>query len=125
MLNRRLPLHGLLAVLLALMVQLGTGARVPRADPLAIASDVSDICHATDGSGGPPSAPAPAHPADCAVCPLCVALHTPAMALIVPVSSVPAPQIVTVLRGELPPPSTAPPANRHPPSQPRAPPLTS
>ncbi len=124
MLNRRLPLHGLLAALLALMLQLGIGARVPRADPIAIASGAHAICH-TENSGGPPSAPAPMHPLDCPVCPLCVALHTPAAMQASPQPGVPAPQIVVVLRGELPPPSTAPPATRHPPSQPRAPPTTS
>jgi hypothetical protein len=123
MLNRRLPLHGLLAVLLALMAQIGIGASVPRTDPLAIAAGVSDICHAADGSDETPGAPAPVHPLDCLVCPLCIALHTPAVALISPMSSLPAPQVVTVLRGELPPPSTAPPATRRPPSQPRAPPI--
>jgi hypothetical protein len=125
MLNRRLPLHGLLAVLLALMAQLGIGASVPRTAPIAIVAGAAAICHASDRSSEVPDAPAPAHPPECLVCPLCVALHTSAAALIAPVASMAAPQVAAVPRAELPPPSTAPPATRHPPSQPRAPPITS
>jgi hypothetical protein len=103
MVNRRVSLHGLLAVLLALMVQLGVGASVPRPDPVALLNGT--ICHADDDAGGAPASPAP-HTADCLVCPLCVAVHAPSVALVA------ASQV-------------SPPAPRRPPSQPRAPPLFS
>ena len=114
-------MSGLFAVLLALMAQLGAGATVPRIDPV---SGVVALCHSDDGAGGAPSH-APGHPADCPVCPLCIALHAPSVSL-VSVASVPMPRsVAVVLRTELPPPSTAPPAAFRPPSQPRAPPIYS
>ncbi|MGD0103871.1 MAG: hypothetical protein ABSC06_07515 [Rhodopila sp.] len=119
--NRRFPLHGLFAVLLALMAQLGAGASVPRFDPIATAGL---LCHTEDGTGGVPLK-APSHSGDCLVCPLCVALHASSAAL-VPVTSTTMPQDVgVVLKSELPPPSTAPPAPHRRPSQPRAPPILS
>jgi hypothetical protein len=111
-------------VLLALMVQLGTGATVPRLDPLAQIIGGEILCHAPDGAGDTP-APAPMRPFDCLVCPLCVAMHAPS---IIPISdaAIPMPSAaVAVLRCELPPPSTAPPSSRRPSSQPRAPPAIS
>ena len=57
MLNRRVPVHGLLAVLLALMAQLGIGATVPRLDPLARIVSAEILCHAPDGAGDTPPAP--------------------------------------------------------------------
>lgn len=119
MLNRRFHLSGLFAVLLALMAQLGAGAIVPRIDPIA---GVGMLCH-TDDSGAPSKAPG--HPADCPVCPLCVALHAPAVTLVSAVAAPMPPVTVVVLKAELPPPSTAPPAAYRPPSQPRAPPIFS
>jgi hypothetical protein len=120
MLNRRFPLHGLFAVLLALMAQLGAGASVPRIDPISGAA----LCHAADDAGGAPS-PAPSHESDCPGCPLCIALHAPSV-ILASVSARPLPQVtVVVLRTELPPPSTAPPSPHRPPSQPRAPPIFS
>jgi hypothetical protein len=119
--NRRFHLVGLFAVLLALMAQLGAGASVPRIDPI---SGVAALCHMDDETGGAPSQ-APSHPADCPVCPLCIALHAPSV-ILASASTVPMPPDGwVVLRTELPPPSTAPPALHRPPSQPRAPPLFS
>jgi hypothetical protein len=121
MLNRRFHLHGLFAVLLALMAQLGAGASVPRIDPVA---GIGVLCHAEDDAGGTPSK-APGHPADCPICPLCVGLHVaPMMLASVGMTVVPAVAGV-VLKTELPPPSIAPPAPHRPPSQPRAPPIFS
>jgi hypothetical protein len=124
MLNRRVPVHGLLAVLLALMAQLGIGASVPRLDPLARIISAETLCHAPDGAGDTP-APAPMHPLDCLVCPLCVAIHVPPIILICDVGGHMPSAAVVVLRSELPPPSTAPPSSDRLPSQPRAPPTIS
>jgi hypothetical protein len=119
MLNRRFPLPGLFAVLLALMANLGVGASVPRVDPIA---GLGVLCHPED-SGSPSKTPY--HPADCPLCPLCVALHAPPATLVAAVTAPPPPGIAVVIRSELPPPSTAPPAPHRPPSQPRAPPTVS
>lgn len=124
MFNPRVPVHGLLAVLLALMAQLGISATVPRLDPLAQIIGAEILCHASDGAGDTP-APAPLHPLDCLVCPLCVAIHAPS---IIPISdaAIPIPSAAIVVpRSELPPPSTAPPSGHQAPSQPRAPPSIS
>jgi hypothetical protein len=118
MLSRRFHLHGLFAVLLALMAQLGAGASVPRLDPL---STTAAICH-TD-AGAP--ANVPAHSTDCLVCPLCVALHAPAVPLLAAIDTPIPSGLGVVLKTELPPPATAPPSPHRPPSQPRAPPIAS
>lgn len=117
----RFPLHGLVAVLLALMAQLGIGATVPKIDTIAAAAV---LCH-TDDTGHAPSH-TPGHwPADCPLCPLCGVTHT-SLATLVPVATPLAPQaIAVVFKAELPPPATAPPALHWPPSQPRAPPTLS
>jgi hypothetical protein len=122
--KRLIPGPGLLAALLALMVQLGIGASVPRPNQLAQIAGAETLCQAPDGAAEPPSR-APVHPLDCLFCPLCAALHAPPAT---PVSGTPvlAPSTAAiVIRPELPPPSTAPPAPRRPPSQPRAPPIAS
>jgi hypothetical protein len=122
--KRLIPAHGLLAALLALMVQLGIGASVPRLDQLVLIDGVETLCHVADGNAGPPNQ-SPMHPLDCLVCPLCAALHAQ------PAAPVPGAPVLTptavamVIRPELPPPSTAPPGPRRPPSQPRAPPIFS
>jgi hypothetical protein len=122
MLNRRFPLLGLFAVLLALMAQLGAGASVPQIDPV---SGAEALCHTGEDAGGAPSK-APSHPADCLVCPLCVALNAPSANLVPASIDTPRPRAVeVVLKTELPPPSTAPPSAHWPPSQPRAPPISS
>jgi hypothetical protein len=125
MLNHRLPLGGLLAVLLALMAQLGVGATVPQVDPIAINTGAHALCQTLNEAGGKPAAPAPwhgpDHPPNCQICPLCIALHASAAAL-VSAAAPPPPSGFVVLRGELSPPSTAPPALRRAPNQPRAPP---
>jgi hypothetical protein len=119
--NRRSNLFGVLAVLLALIAQLGTGASIPRVDPVAAAGV---ICHIADDSGGTPS-DGPTHPADCPVCPLCATLHVQPTALVSEALVVTPPTLLAIRRSELPPPSTAPPATPRPPSQPRAPPILS
>jgi hypothetical protein len=116
----RFRLCGLFAVLLALMAQLGAGATVPRVDPVAAAAV---LCH-TDDNGNAP-AHGPNHPSDCPICPLCAALHAQALALTSDAPLLTPPAIQAILRPELPPPSTAPPALRRSPSQPRAPPTLS
>jgi hypothetical protein len=113
-------LFGLFAVLLALMAQLGSGASIPRTDPIVTAGA---LCH-TEDDGGAPSR-APGHPADCPVCPLCATLHVQAMALVSHAQILTPPDFLAMRRSELPPPSTAPPATHRPPSQPRAPPTFS
>jgi hypothetical protein len=121
MLGRRFSLSGLFAVLLALMAQLGAGASVPRIDPV---TGIATLCHAADDAGGAPSQP-PSHTTDCLLCPLCIALHAPSV-ILVSVGATPPPSgAVVVLKTELPPPSTAPPAPHRRPSQPRAPPIFS
>jgi hypothetical protein len=115
----RSRLFGLLAVLLALMAQLGSGATVPRIDPVAAAAV---LCH-TDDSGNTP-ARGPNHPSDCPICPLCAPLYAQALALTSD-AALPTPPIQAILRPELPPPSTAPPGLHRSPSQPRAPPTLS
>jgi hypothetical protein len=117
-------LHGLFAVLLALMAQLGVGATVPRLDPIALITGVASLCHAVDDTGGTPS-PGPAHSSDCLVCPLCAALHAPAAPLPSGAPVLTPPAELAERRAELPPPSTAPPSPHRPPSQPRAPPAYS
>jgi Protein of unknown function (DUF2946) len=117
MLTSRFHLSGLLAVLLALMAQLGAGAAVPRIDLVAAAGV---LCH-TDDTGNPP-AHGPTHPSDCLVCPLCATLHAQQAVLVSEVPALTPPPVVAIDRAELPPPSTAPPALPRPPSQPRAPP---
>ena len=122
--NRRIPFHGLLAALLALMAQLGIGASVPRIDPLAQLIGAEVLCHVADDGGRTP-APGPRHPLDCLICPLCVISHMPQATLVFDALLLTPSAVVVVLRSELPPPSTAPPAQRRAPSQPRAPPTIS
>ena len=122
MVGCRCSLPGLFAVLLALMVQLGLGATVPRTDPGTLVA--GSICHVQDDASGGPSSP-PGHPADCLVCPLCISVHAPSLPLLAAAVSLPSPPVVVVARIELPPPSTAPPSAQRSPNQPRAPPTYS
>lgn len=62
--------RGLLAALLAVLIQLVAVSAVPAAAP-----DVGAICHAGTHDSRDP---APVHAPDCALCPLCVALAAPA-----------------------------------------------
>jgi hypothetical protein len=121
MLAGRFHLSGMFAVLLALMAQLGMGTSVPRID---ITTTVAALCHAEDEAGGAPSR-APAHSTDCLICPLCGTLHAQSTALVTESSTLTPPIVLAVVKSELPPPSTAPPALHRPPSQPRAPPTVS
>jgi hypothetical protein len=122
MLNRRLHLTGLFAVLLALMAQLGMGATVPRMDPLAELAGAQAICHAADVSATQPGQ-APSHPMDCLVCPLCIALHASPAALIPAGTALPPPSVISIGSAVLVPPARAPPSPHRPPGQPRAPPI--
>lgn len=116
MLNRWLKLHGMFAVLLALSVQLGMGATVPRIEP---AAGAMALCHTDDASNGVPSRSAP----DCVICPLCVVLQAQ-FAVLTEDRPVLAPRAtLTILRSEQPPPARAPPTAFRPPVQPRAPPF--
>jgi hypothetical protein len=119
--NRWPSLFGMFAVLLALVAQLGTGATIPRTDPVSAAGV---LCHSEDDTGGVPSR-APAHPADCPVCPLCATLHVQPTALLPSGAVITPPAVLAIRRAELPPPSTAPPAQHRSPGQPRAPPTVS
>jgi hypothetical protein len=120
MLNRRVPFRGLLAVLLALIAQLGTGASVPQIDPLTRIIGAESLCHASGGAGD--KSPAPIHPLDC---PICVVVHPPAVALVPDMAALRPTAVVVALRSEIPPHSTAPPSTYRTPGQPRAPPTTS
>jgi hypothetical protein len=124
MLSRCFQLQGLFAVLLALMAQLGVGATVPRLDPIALVTGAAQLCHVEDDGGGTPNH-APGHPADCLICPLCAALHASSATLVAGPPGLAPRGVAVVIRSELPPPSTAPPALHRPPSQPRAPPIGS
>jgi hypothetical protein len=121
MVKRRVSAPGLLAALLALMLQLGIGASVPRPDQLARLAGAATLCRASDGAAAPPGR-APMPPPDCLVCPLCAALHAPPATPLCEPSMVAPPAVAIVMRSELPPPATAPPGPQRPPSQPRAPP---
>src|SRR3954465_9308958 len=122
MLNPRVPVRGLVAALLALIVQLALGATVPAAQARRAIAE-APICH-TDETGG--TAPAPAHLPDCLACPFCAAVHASAT-VILPSVSGPAPgaRPSPLPRPELPPPATAAPSIAWPPNQPRAPPTYS
>jgi hypothetical protein len=120
MLTSRFRLSGLIAVLLALMAQLGVGAAVPRIDPVAVAEA---LCHAEDD--GTPPAHGPSRSPDCLMCPLCATLHAQPVALASAAWVLSAPGVLGNRRIELPPPATAPPAPHRPPCQPRAPPTQS
>jgi hypothetical protein len=124
MLNRRLPLHGLIAVLLALAVQLGVSASVPKIDPLIRIISLETICHAASDGAAHDTPASPSIP-DCVLCPLCLIAHVgPLIALpLGPILRLP--RVVQILRPELPPPSTAPPNRLARPFQPRAPPAFS
>ena len=121
MLNRRFHPSGLFAVLLALMVQLGVGASVPRIDPV---TGVAALCHAEHDGDGRPSK-APLHPADCLACPFCAALNAAAFVLVPVIDRPSPPALVVVDKTALPPPATAPPIADRAPGQPRAPPILS
>ena len=121
MLNRRFHPCGLFAVLLALMVQLGAGASVPRIDPV---TGVAVLCHAEHGGGGRPSK-APLYPGACLACPFCAALNAVALVLVPVIGGVLPRAFVVIARTALPPPATAPPISDRAPGQPRAPPILS
>lgn len=122
--NRLITVPGLLAALLALMVQLGIGASVPRPDLLAQIATADTLCHAPDGAAGTP-ARAPMHQLDCLVCPLCAVMHAQP-ATLASATPIGVPSAVAILiRLEPPSPFTAPPEPHRPANQPRAPPIGS
>ncbi|MBS0644697.1 MAG: hypothetical protein U1E70_20760 [Acetobacteraceae bacterium] len=123
MLSPRLSLHGLFAVLLALAVQIGAGATVPRTDPLARLANLTTLCDAGD-HGTSDGVPTPHDPLACLLCPACVLVHAATVVLIPEEFVLKAPQIV-LARPELPPPATAPPSSTARPFRARAPPILS
>jgi len=110
---------GLLAALLALMVQIAIGAAVPQPDPVASVVSAETLCHTDQPADGsdhkiPPLA--------CLVCPFCVVVHAQAVAL--PSAPVLRPPSAKGLRVVLPDMAVSPPpASPRPPGQPRAPPF--
>ncbi|WP_325599788.1 hypothetical protein [Rhodopila sp.] len=116
-LARRFP--GLLAALVALMVQIALGTTVPKPDPVAAVFSTETLCHpqpASDGSNHR------APPLDCLVCPFCLALHAAAAVALPDVPAVRPPGSRLVLHAPAPfVQATAPPVPRLP-GQPRAPP---
>ena len=117
MLNRRFKLHGIFGVLLALSVQIGMGANVPRIEPL---DRTVALCHMDDDGSSPPS-----HSADCLICPLCIILQIQLVVLDEGRCILKPRAALTITRPEQPPPARAPPTAFRPPVQPRAPPLFS
>src|SRR4051794_36356109 len=116
MLNPRLPMRGLVAALLALMVQLALGAIVPNAEARQALGE-APICHTDDSGGTVPSSPAPLP--DCRAGPLCAPVHASATAVLpMAADATPAPHLYPLARPELPPPATAPPSVDWPPNQP-------
>lgn len=123
MLSPRLSIHGLFAVLLALAVQLGVGATVPRTDSLARLAGMATLCDSGD-HGPTDGVPTPHDPSACLLCPACVVVHTATVVLLPATISLKVPRIV-LARPELPPPATAPPSLAARPFQSRAPPVLS
>ena len=116
--NRRVSLMGLPAVMLALLMQLGFGARVPANASLI---SVMVICRADAAVPVRPWTP-DHHDPGCPVCPLCAAAHTGQPALVPVVAGVSEPRAVRFTQVGLPWLSILPPSRVRPPTQPRAPP---
>jgi hypothetical protein len=121
--SHRCHLHGLFAALLALVVQLGLGASVPRLDPLREIADAAILCHGAADTGGTP-AKVPSHLIDCLLCSHCIAAQPQIPPVPVPPYLAP-PRVQLAWRAELPPPSRAPPSRFWVVTQPRAPPFFS
>jgi hypothetical protein len=117
--QRRTSATGLFFALLALVMQLASGATVPRMEALAALAGAATICHAHETSDEAPRSPHA--PADCLFCPLCVSLSAPALANSAS-PLLPAPPMVVVARAAVLPPSTAPPTVVVLAAQPRGPP---
>jgi hypothetical protein len=118
--RHRLPLIGLFAALMALMVHLALGAMVPRMPALAQVLSAQVLCHSDDGGTAPDQQPN--HLLDCLLCPLCIAAHASVVAVLPSPPDLPLIHVMPVRLAGLPPPSRAPPVAWHPPQQPRAPP---
>lgn len=117
--QRRISAAGLLFALLALVVQVASGATVPRVAALAAIADATTFCHLHETSGQGPAKPH--NPADCPICPLCVSLTAPAFAIMAdPV--LPMPRVIVVAPTVILPPATAPPATVVLAKRPRGPP---
>jgi hypothetical protein len=115
----RHAITGMLAALLALMVQIAVGATVPQTDPVAALFLAETLCHSDQPSDGSDHK---APPLDCLLCPFCVVVHAQAVALPdVPVLRPPSAKWLLVVLPEVavPPPPPLP----RPPGQPRAPPF--
>jgi hypothetical protein len=117
----RLTLHRLAVALLAIMVQIAIGARVPDVDAAAVLGPAQSTCHAADErSDG--NAPTPMNPADCLSCPICLSVHV-APLLPVSIAQAPTPPVAGIRIPASRRPATAPPSVAYRTSQPRAPPL--
>lgn len=118
MTTRHLKSLGSVLALLALVMQLGFGAALPRSDVDAVLA-ATTLCHADDGAPGP-AAP---HTPDCALCPLCTVGASIVFVAPGTAPSVPAPHTTAIGRAAVPPQSTAPPSRPRFAAQPRAPPF--
>lgn len=79
---------GSLLALLALIMQVGFGAVLPRSDADAVLAAAA-ICHADNGGGGEPAAP---RMPDCGLCPVCMTVASVAIALPATGPAIPAPR---------------------------------
>ncbi len=114
----RHQISGMLAALLALMVQIAVGATVPQPDPVAAVFSLGALCHAEQPSDGSDHK---TPPLECLVCPFCVVVHAQAVAL--PDAPVLRPPNAKWLLAALPEVAVSPqPPLPRPPGQPRAPP---
>jgi hypothetical protein len=119
MMSFRHRISGMVAVLLALMVQIAVGATVPQIDPVVALFSAETLCHTDQPSDGPDHE---SPPLDCLLCPFCVVVHAQAVAL--PDAPVLRPPNAKWLRVTLPEVAVPPlPPLPRPPGQPRAPPL--
>ncbi len=118
MMVRRSHSLGLLLALLALVMQIGVSAPLPRSDAEAVLATAT-LCHSDDGSGTPSSP----HTPDCALCPLCLTVASVAFALPASGPSIPTPRVVGRPLAGLPAEASAPPSPTRLGAQPRAPPI--
>jgi len=117
---RPLSPSGFCLVMLALCVQLVSGALVPAPEAASPFAGLGVICHVDGGSGAPP--PAPHHAPDCLLCPLCATLAAPVALLAVPPALLVA-RTVAIAPAVILPPATAPPVREPTAAQPRGPPI--
>ena len=114
---RRPPSLGSLLALLALVMQFGFGAALPRQEADAVLA-ASTLCHSDDG--GP--APATPHTPDCARCPLCATVASIVFVGSMPGPAIPALRTVSAAPHRIQPHSPAPTPQARLAARPRAPP---